>query len=72
MASIITKSASRAKHKVCSGERTMRFCKKAVHKAHRSRIKRDLHVISVDYNEDDECTIEPLRRSEMCTNWEIH
>lgn len=70
MATIVTKSAAKARRYV-NAAKSMPHLKRAAHKAHRSRVKRELKRMTVGWHPLDECDVEPVRRSEMVTAWEV-
>ena len=67
---IIEKSARRATRIVCSGERSMRYYKKAAHRAYRHRMNTHLHDIIVGNVDPDEYD-DTAPYSCRCTSWDI-
>jgi hypothetical protein len=61
---LVTKSARRATRIVCSGERTMHYMKRYIHRKHRREIKQRLNNL-YDYDELDN------QPSQICTSREI-
>lgn len=64
---LVTRSASKAKRIVCSGSRSMRWFKRAAHKKHRRRVRKDCHLAKHNPERD----IRKVKRGEFVTSWDI-
>ena len=67
---IVEKSARRSTRYVCSGERSMRYYKKAAHRGYRRVMNQRLHDIAFGYVDPDEYNDSPPK-SCTCTSWDI-
>ena len=66
---IVERSARRATRIVCSGEKHMRYYKKAAHRAYRHMMNQRLHDITTGKTDSEEYNDD--RGHCRCTGWDI-